>query len=76
MTVLVVYTVLVAIFETIICFVGIAIDAIVPSGWNLIIAMVMFFAVLAVMWPVSVFITERWLMPAEHGKHAARQPAK
>jgi hypothetical protein len=76
MTVLAVYVLLVALFETIICFVGIVVDSVVPSGWNLIIAMAMFFLVLGVMWPISVLITERWLMPAEHGKHAVRQPAK
>jgi hypothetical protein len=74
MTVLIVYVLLVAFFEIMICFIGIAVDSVVPSGWNLIVAMAMFFAVLAVMWPVAVYITERWLAPADSTKpdHAVR----
>jgi hypothetical protein len=60
MTVLVVYVVLVAIFETIVFLVGIAADSVIPSGWNVILAMVMFLAVLWIMWPAAVYITERW----------------
>ena len=64
MTVLVVYVVLVAILEVVVFYVGVALDSVVPSGWNVIVAMTMFFAVLALVWPVAVYITERWLSTA------------
>jgi hypothetical protein len=78
MTILIVYVLLVALFEGIVCFVGMAIDTIVPSGWNLIVAISMFFIVLAVMWPVSVYITERWLTSPDALKddEAMRRPAE
>jgi hypothetical protein len=60
MTVLVIYVLLVAVFEMMVFLVGIAADAIIPSGWNLMLAMGMFLGVLWVMWPVAVYITERW----------------
>jgi hypothetical protein len=69
MTVLIVYTVLVLVFETLVFTVGIALDSVVGEGWNLILAMVMFFGVIALMWPVAVFITERWLVSAQSAKH-------
>jgi antibiotic biosynthesis monooxygenase (ABM) superfamily enzyme len=78
MTLLVVYVILVAIAETTVFAVGIALDSIVPAGWNLILAMVMFFGVIWVMWPISVFVTERWLMPAmsrRDGRSAKHAPS-
>jgi hypothetical protein len=63
MTVLIVYVVLVAILETAIFFAGTALDTVVPAGWNVIVAMTMFFAVLALVWPVAVYVTETWLTP-------------
>ena len=70
MTVLIVYVLLVAIFEVVVFFVGVALDSVVPAGWNVIVAMVMFFSVLALVWPVAVYITERWLTPQEAAKDA------
>jgi hypothetical protein len=70
MTVLVVYVLLVAVFEVFVVILGIAVDSIVPAGWNVVTAMVMFFAVIWGMWPVSVYITERWFDRPE--KSAAR----
>jgi hypothetical protein len=64
MTVLIVYVLLVAILEIAVFFAGIALDTVVPSGWNVIVAMTMFFAVLALVWPVAVYVTEQWLTPA------------
>jgi hypothetical protein len=64
MTVLIVYVVLVAICEVAVFFAGVALDTVVPTGWNVIVAMTMFFAVLWLVWPVAVFITERWLTSA------------
>jgi hypothetical protein len=74
MTALVVYVLLVAVFQTIVFVVGVMLDTVVPAGWNVIVAMLMFFAVLAVMWPVAVYITERWLMsePSAKGAKSAR----
>jgi hypothetical protein len=60
MTVLVIYVLLVAIFEVVIVMVGLAVDSVVPAGWNVMVAVSMFFAVIWVMWPVAVYITERW----------------
>jgi hypothetical protein len=60
MTVLTIYVVLVAIFEVIIVAVGLAVDSVVPAGWNVMVAVTMFFAVIWGMWPVAVYITERW----------------
>jgi hypothetical protein len=74
MTVLVVYTLLVAAGEVIVFLIGITADQIVPSGWNLLLAMGMFFAVIAGMWPVSVYITERWFMAGAGGKKRTSHP--
>ena len=63
MTVLIVYVLLVAIFEVVVFFAGVALDTMVPAGWNVIVAMLMFFSVLALAWPIAVFVTERWLTP-------------
>jgi hypothetical protein len=71
MTVLVIYVLLVAVFEAIICMVGIALDKVVPSGWNIIVAMGLFFSVLALMWPVAVFITERFFVGEKSDSRAA-----
>ena len=70
MTVLIVYVLLVAIFEVVVFFVGVALDAVLPAGWNVIAAMVMFFSVLALVWPIAVYITERWLISEEAAKSA------
>jgi hypothetical protein len=70
MTVLIVYCLLVLAGEVIVFLVGITADQVVPGGWNLILAMAMFFAVIAFMWPLAVFITERWLMPRETTQQA------
>jgi hypothetical protein len=60
MTVLIIYVLLVAIFEVVIVMVGLAVDSVVPPGWNVMVAVTMFFAVIWGMWPVAVYITERW----------------
>ena len=60
MTVLIIYVSLVAFFEVVIVIVGLAVDSVVPAGWNVMTAVMMFFAVIWGMWPVSVYITERW----------------
>jgi hypothetical protein len=60
MTVLTIYVLLVAIFEVVIVMVGLAVDTVVPPGWNVMTAVMMFFAVIWGMWPVAVYITERW----------------
>lgn len=74
MTVLIIYVLLVAVFEAVVFVAGIALDSVVPAGWNMIVAMAMFFSVLWIMWPIAVFITERWFGQASRDSraHAAR----
>jgi hypothetical protein len=60
MTVLVIYVLLVAAVETVVVVAGLALDSVIPAGWNVIAAMVMFFGVIWGMWPASVYVTERW----------------
>jgi hypothetical protein len=64
MTVLIVYVLLVAVLEIAVFFAGVALDSLVPTGWNVIVAMTMFFGVLALAWPVAVYVTEHWLSGA------------
>ncbi len=70
MTVLIIYVLLVAAFETAVFAVGIAVDSMIPTGWNVIVAMIMFFGVLWLMWPVAVFITERWFVGSKDDSRA------
>jgi hypothetical protein len=60
MIVIIVYVLLVALGQVAAVAVGLILDKTVPAGWSVISAMVLFFAVFAVMWPAAVFITERW----------------
>jgi hypothetical protein len=73
MVVMAVYVALVAISEVVVFFAGIALDKVVPDGWNLIVAMAMFFGVIWVMWPISVLLTERLFVRPEA---ASAQPAE
>jgi hypothetical protein len=68
MAVLIVYAILVCTLEVGVFFIGLVIDRVVPDGLDLIIAMAMFFGVIWAMWPVAVFIVERWLTPPETAK--------
>jgi hypothetical protein len=65
MAVLIIYVLLVILSETIIIMVGLAADSVVPAGWNVILAMAMFFGAIGAMWPIAVFITERWFSRKE-----------
>lgn len=71
MTLLIVYVLLVAIAEAVVFALGIAMDTVVPPGWNIVVAMAMFFGVIWLMWPISVFVTERWLIPAKPAEQGA-----
>ncbi len=73
MAVLVIYVLLVALFETIIFMAGIALDTVIPAGWNIIVAMAMFFGVLWAVWPLAVFVTERFFVGE---KADSRAPAR
>jgi len=58
---MVVYVLLVILGEIAAVQLGLYLDSAVPS-FSLPIALALFFSVLVVMWPIAVFITERWLM--------------
>jgi hypothetical protein len=65
MMVMVVYVLLVAVGEVIAVGIGLMLDTTVPQGWSIIVAMVLFFGVFALMWPIAVFITERFFPQAK-----------
>jgi hypothetical protein len=60
MVVIIIYVLLVLVGEVVAVSLGIFLDKTVPAGWSIIVAMGLFFGVFAVMWPVAVFVTERW----------------
>ena len=64
MLVMIVYVVLVVIGETAAFIVCQALDSFIPSAWSMIIYMAAFFGVIWAMWPLAVFITERWFVSA------------
>lgn len=64
MAVMVVYVIAVIIGETGAVELGFILDKIAPT-FSLPIALALFFGVLALMWPISVKITERWLVRAK-----------
>lgn len=64
MRLMLVYALLVIVGEIAAVELGLYLDAVVPS-FSLPIALALFFSVLVFMWPVAVFITERWLMGKE-----------
>jgi hypothetical protein len=68
MTVIVVYVVLVAIGEVLAFFVGQAFDSVVPSAWSMVFYMALFFGVIWAAWPLSVFVTEKWLVKPQPAK--------
>jgi hypothetical protein len=61
MVVMLVYLVLAVIGEVAAFIIGTMIDRVVSDGWSMIIYMGLFFAVLFLMWPVAVWITEKYL---------------
>ena len=61
MRLIAVYCILVAIGEVITFFLGLIVEQVIPS-FSMLIYMLMFFGVLWGGWPISVYITERWLM--------------
>jgi hypothetical protein len=65
MIVMIIYVLLVAVGEVIAFFVAQVFDSMVPSAWSMIFYMTLFFGVIAAMWPVAVWITERWFVTAQ-----------
>jgi hypothetical protein len=61
MRLIAVYCILVAVGEVVTFFLGLIVERLVPS-FSMLIYMLMFFGVLWGGWPISVYITERWLM--------------
>lgn len=66
MRLMLVYVLLVIVGEIAAVELGLYLDSVVPT-FSLPIALALFFSVLVVMWPLAVFITERWLMPKDAG---------
>lgn len=62
MRLIIVYVVLVLIGELIAVQIGFFFDHAMPS-FSLPIALGLFFTVLGVMWPLAVYMTERWWNP-------------
>jgi hypothetical protein len=62
MQLLIVYILLVVGGELIAVRIGFYLDTAMPS-LSLPIVLGMFFAILLLMWPLAVYITERWLVP-------------
>jgi hypothetical protein len=62
MQLLIVYVLLAVVGEFIAVQIGFYLDNAMPS-LSLPIVLGMFFAVLLLMWPLAVYITERWLVP-------------
>ena len=62
MIVMIIYVLLVAVGEVIAFLLGTALDGFVPSAWSMIFYMVLFFGVIWAMWPVAVWITEKWFV--------------
>jgi len=61
MTVMLVYLVLVMIGEVFAFLIGTVLDKMFPA-LSMILFMALFFGILALAWPISVRITEKWLM--------------
>ena len=64
MRLLIVYILLVVAGEFVAVQIGFYLDDAFPS-WSLPIALALFFAVLGLMWPLAVYVTERWWNPDE-----------
>ncbi len=62
MSLMLIYVVLVAAGEVVAIQLGLYLDTAMPS-LSLTIALSLFFSVLVVMWPISVWIYERFLAP-------------
>jgi hypothetical protein len=62
MRLLIVYVLLVVVGESIAVKIGFYLDTAMPS-LSLPIVLGMFFAILILMWPLAVYLTERWLVP-------------
>lgn len=62
MIVMIVYVLLVVAGQFIAFFVGQAFDALVPASWSMVFYMGLFFGVIWAMWPVAVWVTEKWFV--------------
>ena len=65
MIAIIIYVLLVAVGQVVAFFVGQVIDSMIPPAWSLVVAMVLFFGVIAAMWPAAVWITEKWFVKPE-----------
>ena len=65
MILMVVYVGLVVVAELIAFVIAQIVDPIVPATWSMLVFMGLFFGVLWLAWPLAVYITEKWLIPAE-----------
>ena len=58
-----VYVALVAVGEVLAFIVCQIFDQTIPAAWSMIVYMLVFFGVLWAAWPLSVFVTEKWVVP-------------
>lgn len=65
MVVMVVYVLLVFVGELVAFLIARAFDSLVSDAWSMIFFMTLFFGVIAFMWPVAVWITEKWFVKPE-----------
>ena len=72
MIVMIVYVLLVAVGEVVAFFICQAVDSFIPSAWSMIVYMAMFFGTIWAMWPLAVYVTERWLTKSESVGHNMR----
>ena len=68
MLAIIIYVLLVVIGEVAAFFVAQAFDALVPPAWSMVFYMVLFFGVIACMWPVAVWVTEKWFVKPQAAK--------
>ena len=60
-----VYVALVAVGEVLACLVCQLFDQAIPAAWGMIVYMIVFFSLHWARRPVSVFVTEKWIVPQQ-----------
>jgi hypothetical protein len=60
-----VYVGLVAVGEVLAFIICQLFDQVIPSAWSMVVYMIVFFGVLWAAWPLSVSVTEKWIVPQQ-----------
>ena len=71
MVVMLIYVLLVFVGELVAFLIAQAFDSLVSPAWSMIFFMVLFFGVIAAMWPVAVWITEKWFVKPDEAARKA-----